>query len=71
MVGVQRRFGAVCEESDVSGSAGVLCEATTYADWCGHGESSEVPFFFGLARPEAVLVVLASELLALFAHLAL
>ena len=70
-VGVRRRFDAVCEESDVSGSAGVLGEAAAHADRCGHGKSSEVPFFFGLARPEAVLVVLASELLARFAHLAL
>jgi len=70
-VGVRRRFDAVCEESDVSGSAGALGEAAAHADRCGHGKSSEVPFFFGLARPEAVLVVLASELLARFAHLAL
>lgn len=68
---MQRRSGAGCEESDVSGSAGVLGEAAAHADRCGHGESGKVPFFLVLPGPEALLVVLASELLARLARLAL
>ncbi len=57
--------GAWVGSSEVGcASAGFAGDACPDADRCGHRVAGQMPFFFGLAGPETVFVIVACELLA-------